>query len=145
VFDRAQIAVDSQGSNIAGNIDITAAEVQLDEQARITAETAATNGGNITLREVDLLQLSNNSRISTTAGTDRAGGNGGNIDIDAALIVSLPNDHNLTANAFSGSGGNVDITTEGLFGIAAQAQDNPLTSDACRKIHGHCARLARSR
>jgi large exoprotein involved in heme utilization and adhesion len=126
VFDRARIAVDSRGSGIGGSIGITAANVQLNDQARLTAETVVDDGGNITLRDVRILRLGNNSLISTTAGTDRAGGNGGNIDTDADFIVALDNS-DITANAFSGSGGNVNITTEGLFGIAAQAQDNPLT------------------
>jgi filamentous hemagglutinin family protein len=130
VFDRARIAVDSRGSGVGGNISITAADVQLNDQARLTAETVADDGGNITLRDVGILRLGSNSLISTTAGTDRAGGNGGNIDIDGNFIVALDNDNSdITANAFSGSGGNVDITTEGLFGIAAQAQNNPLTND----------------
>ncbi|NEQ26002.1 MAG: S-layer family protein, partial [Microcoleus sp. SIO2G3] len=129
VLDQARVAVDSQGSGTAGDIDITAASVQLNDQARLTAETAATNGGNITLRDVDLLQLGNNSLISASAGSDRAGGNGGNLTIDADFILALPNNSDIRANAFSGSGGNVSITTEGLFGIAAQPQDNPFTSD----------------
>ncbi|MBD2067769.1 filamentous hemagglutinin N-terminal domain-containing protein [Leptolyngbya sp. FACHB-671] len=130
VFDRARIAVDSQGNGIAGGIDITAAGVQLDNQARLTAETAATNGGNITLRDVGVLLLRNGSLISTTAGTERAGGDGGNIAIDADFIVAVPNENSdIRANAFSGSGGNVRITTEGLFGIAPQPRDNPLTND----------------
>jgi filamentous hemagglutinin family protein len=130
VFDRARIAVDSQGSGSGGNININAANVQLNDQARITAETVANDGGNISLRQVERLRLDNNSFISTTAGSDRAGGNGGNIAIDADFIVASPDDNsNITANAFSGSGGNVDISSEGLFNIAAQAQDNPLTND----------------
>ncbi|MBD1866444.1 S-layer family protein, partial [Cyanobacteria bacterium FACHB-471] len=130
VLDRARIAVDSQGSGIGGDIDITASSVQLDNRSRITAETVADDGGNIRLRDVELLQLNNNSLITTTAGTERAGGNGGNIDIDADFIVALPNARSdIRANAFTGTGGTVNITTKGLFGIAAQAQDNPLTSD----------------
>ncbi|MBD1869426.1 filamentous hemagglutinin N-terminal domain-containing protein, partial [Cyanobacteria bacterium FACHB-471] len=130
VFDRARIAVDSRGSGIGGDIDITATGVQLNDQARLTAETVADNGGNITLHDVELLQLRNNSRISTTAGSDRAGGNGGNIDIDADFIVAVPNENSdIRANAFSGSGGSVGIITQGLFGIAVQPQDNPRTSD----------------
>ncbi|MBD1998333.1 S-layer family protein [Leptolyngbya sp. FACHB-541] len=130
VLDQARIAVDSQGSGIGGNVDLAANTVQLDNQARITAETVADDGGNIRLRDVELLQLNNNSLITTTAGTERAGGNGGNIDIDADFIVALPNARSdIRANAFTGTGGTVNITTKGLFGIAAQAQDNPLTSD----------------
>ncbi|MBD1869433.1 S-layer family protein [Cyanobacteria bacterium FACHB-471] len=130
VFDQARVVVDSQGSSIAGNLDIAAFRVQLNDQARLTAETVATNGGNITLRDLDLLLLDNNSLISTTAGTHRTGGDGGNINIDADFIVAISNENSdIRANAFSGSGGNVRITTEGLFGIAAQLQDNPLTND----------------
>ena len=130
VLDQARIAVDSQGSGIGGDIDITASSVQLDDRSRITAETFANNGGDITLHDVGLLQLGNNSFISTTAGNDRAGGNGGNININADFIVSPLNDHSdIRANAFTGNGGNVRIDSQGLFGIAAQPQDNPLTSD----------------
>lgn len=104
--------------------------MQLDDQARVTAETVADDGGNIILRNVEVLQLGNNSLISTTAGTDRAGGNGGNIDIDADFIVAFPNENSdIRANAFTGNGGRVEITTEGLFGIAAQSQDNSFTND----------------
>ncbi|MBD1867455.1 S-layer family protein, partial [Cyanobacteria bacterium FACHB-471] len=130
VFDRARIAVDSQSSGIGGDIDITASSLQLDDRARITAETVANDGGNITLRNVELLQLSNNSLITTTAGTERAGGDGGDINIDADFIVAFPTKNSdILANAFTGSGGNVNITSQGLFGIAAQPQENPLTND----------------
>lgn len=56
------------------------------------------------------------SRISTTAGTAQAGGNGGNITIDADFLVSVPQENNdITANAFSGQGGRVTLTTQGLY------------------------------
>ncbi len=130
VFDRATIAVNSQGEGIAGDINITSARVQLKDSSRLSAETATVDGGNITLSNVELLQLRNSSLISTTAGTARAGGNGGNINIDSDLIVSFPNENSdIRANAFTGSGGSVRIDTQGLFGIAFQAQDNPLTND----------------
>ena len=130
VFDRAKIAVNSQGSGIAGNIDISANRVQLANQASLTAETTAVNGGDITLRNVELLLLRNGSLISTTAGTDRAGGNGGNINLDAEFIVAVRNENSdIRANAFTGSGGSVRITTQGLFGIAPRLRDNPFTSD----------------
>jgi filamentous hemagglutinin family protein len=130
VFDRATIAVSSQGEGRAGDIDITANRVQLNDSSRLSAETTKVDGGNITLSNIELLQLRNGSSLSTTAGTAGAGGNGGNIDIDSDLIVAFPNENSdIRANAFTGSGGNVRITTQGLFGIAFRAQDNPLTSD----------------
>lgn len=133
VSDRAGVVVNSEGSGVAGDIDVSAQSVQLD-RGRLEAETdARADGGNITLGDTDLLLLRNGSNISTSAGTDEtaeSGGNGGNITIDADLIVAFPDeDSDIRANAFTGSGGNVEITTEGLFGIAAQPQDNPLTSD----------------
>ena len=130
VFDQAKIAVNSQGSGSAGNIDLTASQVQLANRASLTAETTAVNGGNITLRNVELLLLRNGSLISTTAGTDRAGGNGGNINMDAKFIVAVRSENSdIRANAFTGSGGNVRIITQGLFGIAPRLRDNPFTSD----------------
>ncbi|MGD1899735.1 MAG: filamentous hemagglutinin N-terminal domain-containing protein [Phormidesmis sp.] len=129
VLDQARIEVDSQGSGTAGNMAIAADTVRLDN-GRLTAETAAVNGGNIVLEGLDLLLLRNGSLISTTAGTDGTGGNGGNIDIQAAAVVSVPDENSdILANAFSGSGGNVRINTSGLFGITAQSQDNPLAND----------------
>jgi large exoprotein involved in heme utilization and adhesion len=129
VSDQARVTVNSQGSGVAGNINLTANTVQLDDQARITAETAAEDGGNIALRNLELLQLRNNSRISTTAGNRQSGGDGGNIDIDADFIVAFPGNSDIRADAFTGRGGNVRIASEGLFGIEAQPQDNSLTND----------------
>ena len=129
VLDQARIEVNSQGKGSTGDIEISADTVRLNN-GRLTAETAAVDGGNIAIEDAELLLLRNGSLISTTAGMDGAGGNGGNIDIEAKAIVSVPGENNdIRANAFSGGGGNVRINTSGLFGIAAQSQDNPLTND----------------
>ncbi len=58
------------------------------------------------------------SLISTSAGSDAFTGNSGNITINAPLIVAFPSNNDITANAFSGIGGQVIINTQGLFGIA---------------------------
>ena len=129
ISDRAGVIVNSRGSRAAGDINLSAQSVQLDGGS-LSAATNATNGGNITLRDTDLLLLRHGSNISTNAGTQRAGGNGGNIDINADFIVAAPNDNSdISANAFTGSGGKVRIDSQGVFGIAAQPLDNPLTSD----------------
>ncbi|MBD3886624.1 filamentous hemagglutinin N-terminal domain-containing protein [Phormidium tenue FACHB-886] len=121
ISDRARIVVNSEGSGVAGNMNITAQSIQLN-RGRLTAETGTGDGGNITLDDIDFLQLQNGSVISTTAGTRRAGGNGGNLAIDSNFIVASPTENSdITANAFMGSGGNVTITTQGLFGIEPQA------------------------
>ena len=115
ISDRAGVVTNSRGSGVAGNIDITAQSLQLD-RGNITAGTRQNrvDGGNIRLQDVDLLQLRNRSSISTNAG-----GNGGDISFNAGFIVAAPTENSdISANAtIGGDGGNVNITSEGLFGI----------------------------
>ena len=49
---------------------------------------------------------------------DRAGGDGGNIGINSDFIVGFPTQeqYQITANAFEGNGGNIEITTNAIFG-----------------------------
>jgi len=121
VRDRAELTVSSEGSGQAGNLDIKARIVTLDNQGKLIAETASGDGGNITLTLDQVLLLRRNSLISTTAGTSFAGGNGGTININAPLIVAIPSENSdIKANAFTGNGGQVNITTRGIFGIQPQ-------------------------
>jgi large exoprotein involved in heme utilization and adhesion len=98
----------------AGDIDIQAAsEIVLSDDARIRSTTNA-GKGNITLI-TPLLLLRRSSNITTSASGNASGGN---IILNSGLIVAVPNeDSNITANAVVGSGGNVNITAQGLFGI----------------------------
>ncbi|WP_190430168.1 S-layer family protein [Coleofasciculus sp. FACHB-712] len=126
VQDGAQINVSSQGTGNAGNLEIEADSILLDNQAALTATTKSGNGGNITLQVQDLLQLRHGSSISTTAGTDKTGGNGGNMDINAKFIVAVPEENSdITANAFEGRGGNINITTSGIFGTQFRPRLTP--------------------
>ncbi len=124
-LNRAVISSDSRGTGKAGNITLNARSVGLN-RSRLVAETASQRGGNITLRLEDLLLLRRGSRISTTAGTDRTGGNGGNITINSLFIVAIPKENSdIRANAFIGNGGRVEITTQGIFGIQFRPKDTP--------------------
>ncbi len=72
----------------------------------------------------DLLLLRNQSTISATAGTAQQGGDGGNINIQApnGFVVAVPNENSdITANAFSGSGGRITINTTGIFGLVLRS------------------------
>jgi filamentous hemagglutinin family protein len=114
----AKIAVGSLGSGVGGNITIFADRLTLLNNSSITAETASTNGGNITLNIPAYLLLRYGSQISTTAGTALAGGNGGNININAGFIIGVKGENSdIFANAFSGNGGNVNITTNAIYGL----------------------------
>jgi large exoprotein involved in heme utilization and adhesion len=119
--------VDNQETEQVGNINIKTNSFTLD-RGIISAETASTDGGNIFLDVRDSLLMRNGSRISTTAGTAQAGGNGGNIDINSQFIIAVPiEDSNIEANAFEGRGGNINITTQGIFGIDFRESQTPLS------------------
>ncbi|WP_244329258.1 S-layer family protein [Tolypothrix sp. PCC 7910] len=120
VQDRARATVEALGSGNAGQLAVNAREVRLDRQGKIVAETVSGNGGDLILQVQNLLLLRNNSQISTTAGTTGGGGNGGNITVNTpnGFIVGVPEENSdITANAFTGSGGKVQINAFGIFGI----------------------------
>lgn len=121
--DGATIAVGSLGSGIGGNINISATALSLLNASSITASTASTNGGNISLNIPSILLLRSGSQISTTAGTANAGGNGGNININAGFIVGVKGENSdIFANAFTGNGGNININTNAIYGLEFRPQ-----------------------
>jgi large exoprotein involved in heme utilization and adhesion len=123
---QSTLSVRSAGLGAAGNIIIgdlnTTPELVLDG-GQIIAESAAVDGGNINLNLGNLLLLRNSSLISATAGTAQSGGNGGSIsiDIDNGFVVTVPNENNdIIANAFAGSGGQVNLTAQRILGFTPQ-------------------------
>lgn len=122
VRNGGRLAATSEGSGIGGNITVFSGRLILDN-GQIITNTLNNDGGNITLTLTDILFLSNGSQISTNAGA-----NGGNIEIDAPFIIAIPIENSdITANAEFGNGGNVRITTQGLFGIAFRDRLTPLS------------------
>jgi filamentous hemagglutinin family protein len=120
------------GGGKAGNISISSERLNLDHG--ILASIAnSDSGGNITLNLSDKLLLQNYGQISSSSGTSNDGGNGGNITINSPLIVALPPDNfgsnDITANAFTGKGGRVNITSQGLFGIQYRPTGSDFTND----------------
>jgi len=116
-------AISQTGS--AGDITIQANTIQLDHGSKINTTSAASNGGNITLNVRDFVLLRRNSSISATAGTAQSGGDGGNIAINApnGFVVGVKAENSdITANAFTGSGGRVNITARGIYGLQFRPQ-----------------------
>ena len=110
----------------AGELKITADSIFLDKQGKLVSETESANGGNINLQLKDLLLLRRNSQISTNAGKAGFDGDGGNININIpnGFIVAAPEENSdITANAFTGNGGRVDINANGIFGIQPRSRD----------------------
>jgi filamentous hemagglutinin family protein len=105
----------------AGNLNVTADYVLLDDGA-LTAVTGASGGANINLHDLDLLVMRNGSLISARANEGARGGNV-NINLDAndnnyGFIVAIPEENNdIIATAQEGRGGEINITSAGIFGI----------------------------
>ena len=126
----SQINSNSNRQGRAGDIEITADRLLLTDNSRINATTLSSDGGNVTLPLGDLLLLREESTISTTAGTAGAGGNSGNINITLAdgIVAAVPRENSdITANAFAGDGGNIQITASGIVGLQFRPELTPLS------------------
>lgn len=112
-------------SGQAGNLNIAARSLQLDNKGKLISESEFGGGGNINLQVQNTLLMRRNSGISTSAGTSGAGGDGGNITINApkGFIVATPLGNNdITANGFSGAGGNITINAKSVFGFVPRSR-----------------------
>ncbi|WP_329608448.1 two-partner secretion domain-containing protein [Nostoc sp. CMAA1605] len=124
--DQATIGVNNQGLGDAGNLELAARNLLLDNQAVLSATTTSGQGGNMTLQIDEILLLRRNSQISTTAGINQAGGDGGNILIDSGFIVAVPDENSdITANAFQGRGGNININARSIFNLEQRPSTPP--------------------
>ncbi|WP_375512319.1 filamentous hemagglutinin N-terminal domain-containing protein [uncultured Nostoc sp.] len=121
ISDRAQVGVKNDGTGNAGNFEVYADSVTLRNQGAITAATQSGNGGNLVLNVKELLLMRGNSKISAEA---KSIGNGGNISINAPIIAGLENS-DIIANAIKGRGGNIQISTKGIFGLQFRPQLTP--------------------
>jgi filamentous hemagglutinin family protein len=131
----------AQGS--AGKLTVLADRIRLDNAASIQTESASGQGGNLQINSQDYLLLRRGSFISTTAGLAEGSGDGGNLAITTPLIVAIASENSdITANAFKGSGGRINIDTDGLFGIVTAAQQtnqSNITASSKEGIQGTIA------
>ncbi|MEG4627277.1 filamentous hemagglutinin N-terminal domain-containing protein [Microcoleus sp. w1-18aA5] len=107
------------GSGRAGNINVKADSISLDNQSSIDGRTASGPGANINLEARDI-QLRRGSRITTDASISE----GGNINIKSDILVTLPNENSdITANARSAAGGRVNINVPNVFGFTSVSRE----------------------
>ncbi len=113
VRDGATLVANSTGEGEqAGNVSISVDHLLLDTGATIEAETAAAAQGNIII-SADTIQLRRRAGIS---GNATGVATGGSISITADTVVGF-NNSDITANAQTGSGGQVTINAAGVFGL----------------------------
>ncbi|MEG4205862.1 filamentous hemagglutinin N-terminal domain-containing protein [Microcoleus sp. Pol7_A1] len=107
------------GSARAGNINVKADAISLDNQSSIDGRTASGAGANINLEARDV-QLRRGSRITTDASIS----DGGNINIKSDILVALPQENSdITANARSAQGGRVNINVPNVFGFTSVTRE----------------------
>jgi len=107
------------GSARAGNINVKADSISLDNQSSIDGRTASGAGANINLEARDI-QLRRESRITTDASIS----DGGNINIKSEILATLPRENSdITANARSAQGGGVNINVPNVFGFTAVTRE----------------------
>lgn len=125
----AEISTSTTGSGRGGNLVIQTPNLVLANQARLSAATAGVgeDGGNITIWGLNTLLMRGDSLISAEASGDA---NGGSINIDArnGIVAAVPSENNdIVASANRGNGGQINITTQEIFGLEQRNPRTPLS------------------
>jgi filamentous hemagglutinin family protein len=116
--NQGEMTVSNTGGGSTGDLQINTNRLQLDRGGSLRAEVTAGTQGNIDLKVNDILLMRNGSQINTNA-TGTA--TGGNIIINAPVMAGLENS-DIAANAIQGAGGNIQISTQGIFGLEFRPQ-----------------------
>ncbi|WP_408037184.1 autotransporter outer membrane beta-barrel domain-containing protein [Tolypothrix bouteillei] len=135
ITDRAEVGVKNDGTGHAGNFEIYADSIVLNNRGAISAATQSGNGGNLLLNARQLLLIDGNSKISVEA---KGAGDGGNISMNTPVVVGY-NNSDIIANAIQGRGGNIQITTQGIFGLKFRPQltsENDITASSQSGVSG---------
>ncbi|MEB3279664.1 MAG: filamentous hemagglutinin N-terminal domain-containing protein [Lyngbya sp.] len=128
IRDQAGILVNSAGSGIPGNINISANQTLLDNQAQLNASSEAGQGGNINLRSRDT-RLFNQSLIQAT-GSQSGQTFEGNIAIDANLLILLGSSGIITDASNPTGGSNINIRPFGNSELGLLQSQNSTISAA---------------
>lgn len=122
ISNDSYISSQTSGLGDGGTLRINTKSLHLSNGSTLTAETLQGLSGNIILNIQDILQLRNNSNITTNS---NGMGDGGNITINSRYLFGAENS-DITANSRRGRGGAINITTDAVIGF--WVQDNRLTS-----------------
>jgi filamentous hemagglutinin family protein len=144
VEDGAVIATSSinPAATGAGQLQIQARSIALSHHAQLNArtESGGRDSATIDLRGLELLTLQGGSQITTRAGVETGGGNGGTIRIQSRYIVAEPvGDNDISADAGAGDGGDVNITAN-IIGLVQQdrpsSPQSGITASSDRGVSG---------
>jgi hypothetical protein len=108
MLNQTAITAKSMGAGNAGDIDLQVTSNLVSHESTINTEAVTADGGNIHV------QVGNIARFIGGGVTASVGGGltttGGNLDLQARYVVL--EDASLTANAFQGRGGNINIAAQ---------------------------------
>ena len=140
VQDGGEATVKGTSTGSPGTLNITANSILISNGGRLTATTNATTGGNIviTLQPKSILQMSNGSKILSSA---LGPGNGGNISFSNPdiFVVSNGRDKNndVLASAISGNGGLIIAPAKvRVLNFIESNRDTPLSDFTAGSVSG---------
>jgi len=113
--NRARISAQSRGTGDAGNIVLIIGDTFTSNNADVVTSAVNASGGNIEITAGDIRSFAD-SDIRTNSAE-----NGGNIDLMAASII-LFDDSDIFASAAQGEGGNITLESAAFFGNADSSE-----------------------
>ncbi|QIR40881.1 S-layer family protein [Tolypothrix sp. PCC 7910] len=133
ISDEARINTGNYGIGNAGALNINTEMVEL-KKGFLASFTASGQGGDMNIHTNALILRDQSLIIGTALGS----GDGGNIMINSPVIVGF-NNSDIMANAVTGRGGNIQITTQGIFGLKFRSQltpENDITASSQFGVNG---------
>jgi filamentous hemagglutinin family protein len=121
------IILDGEGIGKGGFLSLSSEQLNLDA-SDIRATARSGNGGNLNIAVRDRILLRNNSNITASSGQEGQPGNGGNINIaNNKFLIAAPGENSdISANAFTGNGGKIDINSQAVIGLQFRKDRTPL-------------------
>jgi filamentous hemagglutinin family protein len=119
--NNSNIFAASLGQGDGGKLNITTFNLSLAKESLITTATLGQGDAGLININANILSLDNGS-ISAQALNNA---NGGNLEIDANVIVAYPNGNSdILASAEKGEGGNITINADSVLGIEERSLNN---------------------
>jgi len=125
------IRADSKGKGFAGNIKLTLGDKLTMNKGLIQTAAKSADGGNIEITAPSYLYLID-SEISTSVGSGSGGG--GNITMRQEFVVQ--DESPIIAEAYGGPGGNINITTTGIYKFSLASLNNRISASSQYGVDG---------
>jgi filamentous hemagglutinin family protein len=124
-FSAIASTVETGGRGNSGNINLKTGVLNLDRDAGISTNATSGQGGNLRLHARDYVLLRRSGAIAASAGTAGLPGDGGNVTLQTPFLIAAPQENSdISANSFSGRGGQVTINAEEIFWFTPRSRED---------------------